>query len=167
MICPHHCVCQYAHRMDLSISRWIHAVETRQRKGHEFTDSGEDSLNNNEVSLPKTRRTINQCHAPSHPQVNFDDEILPQNNELLKFTMCLLPSNIEPKDLIASLPHDVEALVILSTENRKNLSGECGRTSLSNFTLVIYSLGQRLQSTFRPEDFGDSRFERNSFHAAV
>lgn len=57
-------------------------------------------------------------------QVNFDDEIAPQNNELLKFTMCLLPSNIEPKDLIASLPHDVEALVILSTESRKNLSGE-------------------------------------------
>lgn len=53
MICPHHCVCQYAHRMDLSISRWIHAVETRQRKGHEFTDSSEDSLNNNEVSLLK------------------------------------------------------------------------------------------------------------------
>jgi hypothetical protein len=57
-------------------------------------------------------------------QVTFDDEISPQNNELLKFTMCLLPSNIEPKDLIASLPHDVEALVLLSTENRKNLSGE-------------------------------------------
>lgn len=56
-------------------------------------------------------------------QVSFDD-ISPQNNELLKFTMCLLPSNIEPKDLIASLPHDVEALVLLSTENRKNLSGE-------------------------------------------
>lgn len=37
--------------------------------------------------------------------------------------MCLLPSNIEPKDLIASMPHDVEALVILSTESRKNLSG--------------------------------------------
>lgn len=37
--------------------------------------------------------------------------------------MCLLPSNIEPKDLIASLPHDVEALVVLSTENRKNMSG--------------------------------------------
>ena len=56
-------------------------------------------------------------------QVNFDDGISPQSNELLKFTMCLLPSNIEPKDLIASLPHDVEALVILSTESRKNLSG--------------------------------------------
>ncbi|CRL06507.1 CLUMA_CG019640, isoform A [Clunio marinus] len=103
MICPQHCVCQYAHRMDLSISRWIHAVETRQRKGHEFVDSSEDALTNNEV-------------------VTFEDDIQPQNNELLKFTMCLLPSNIEPKDLIASLPHDVEALVILSTENRKNLS---------------------------------------------
>jgi hypothetical protein len=57
-------------------------------------------------------------------QVAFDDDILPHHNELMKFIMCLLPSNIEPKDLIASLPHDVEALVMLSTENRKNLSGE-------------------------------------------
>jgi len=55
-------------------------------------------------------------------QVNFEDDISPQNNELLKFAMCLM-SNIEPKDLIASLPHDVEALVILTTENRKNMSG--------------------------------------------
>jgi hypothetical protein len=37
--------------------------------------------------------------------------------------MCLLQSNIEPKDLIASLPHDVEALVLMSTESRKNVSG--------------------------------------------
>ncbi|CAG9800066.1 unnamed protein product [Chironomus riparius] len=103
MICPHHCVCQFAHRMDLPIAKWIHSVETRQRKGHEFTDfEAEHHEHNNEV--------------------NFDDEISPQNNELLKFTMCLLPSNIEPKDLIASLPHDVEALVVLSTENRKNMS---------------------------------------------
>lgn len=53
MICPHHCVCQYAHRMDLSISRWIYAVETRQRKGHEFTGSSEDPTNDNEVKLCK------------------------------------------------------------------------------------------------------------------
>lgn len=37
--------------------------------------------------------------------------------------MCILQSNIEPKDLIASLPHDVEALVLMSTESRKNVSG--------------------------------------------
>lgn len=49
MICPHHCVCQYAHRMDLSIARWIHAVETRQRRGHEFTNSDEDPDSRNEV----------------------------------------------------------------------------------------------------------------------
>jgi len=57
MICPNHCVCQYAHKMDLSIARWIHTVETRQRKGHEYVvvDSREDSStessnsNNNEV----------------------------------------------------------------------------------------------------------------------
>jgi hypothetical protein len=53
-----------------------------------------------------------------------DEEISSHNNELLKFSMCLLPSNAEPRDLISSLPHDVEALVILSTESRKNLSGE-------------------------------------------
>lgn len=57
MICPHHCVCQYAHRMDLSISRWIHEVETRQRKGHEFSDSGEDTVNSNEVRL---RNSLNR-----------------------------------------------------------------------------------------------------------
>lgn len=67
-------------------------------------------------------------------QVSFDDDVLPHNNELLKFTMCLLPSNIEPKDLIASLPNDVEALVILSTENRKNLSGELRHCHLRNAT---------------------------------
>lgn len=49
---------------------------------------------------------------------------MPHNNELLKFTMCLLPPNVELKDLIASLPHDVEALVILSTESGKNMSGK-------------------------------------------
>lgn len=52
MICPQHCVCQYAHRMDLPVSRWIHSVETRQRKGHEFTEFEEDNNeNNNEVNL--------------------------------------------------------------------------------------------------------------------
>lgn len=121
MICPHHCVCQYAHRMDLSISRWVHEVETRQKKGHEFVDSDEEAANNEVInfclflliSMPKI----------NYSQIPYDDDISPQNNELLKFTMCLLPSNIEPKDLIASLPHDVEALVLLSTENRQNLSG--------------------------------------------
>lgn len=56
MICPHHCVCQYAHRMDLSISRWVHSVETRQRKGHEFIDnddSAEDPTINNEARAAK------------------------------------------------------------------------------------------------------------------
>lgn len=73
----------------------------------------------------------------------MDDGVSPQNNELLKFTMCLLPSNIEPKDLIASLPHDVEALVILSTESRKNLSGklqlELNSSYFMNFFIVLVS----------------------------
>ncbi|KAG5678342.1 hypothetical protein PVAND_008027 [Polypedilum vanderplanki] len=132
MICPQHCVCQYAHRMDLPIARWIHSVETRQRKGHEFIGFEEDNNENNN-------------------EVNFDDDILPVNNELLKFTMCLVPSHMEPKDLIASLPHDVQALVILSTENRKNMSVlvsdfnqlfdlrtlEVRGTRTSNFTLIF------------------------------
>lgn len=51
MICPHHCVCQFAHRMDLPIAKWVHSVETRQRKGYEFTDfEGEHQEHNNEVS---------------------------------------------------------------------------------------------------------------------
>lgn len=75
-----------------------------------------------------------------------DDDILPQNNELLKFTMCLLPSNIEPKDLIASLPHDVEALVLLSTENRKNLSGNC--IVMLTFTMLAHLLFTVLASDF-------------------
>lgn len=122
MICPQHCVCQYAHRMDLPISRWIHSVETRQRKGHEFVDLNDEPLlnNNNEVTFTILKKYSQYlCDF----QVTFDDDISPQNNELLKFTMCLLQSNTEPKDLIASLPHDVEALVILSTESRKNMSG--------------------------------------------
>lgn len=75
-------------------------------------------------------------------QVTFGDEVSPQNNELLKFSMCLLPANIEPKDLIASLPHDVEALVVLSTENRKNSSGtlrpysECFQETSLQFSLA-------------------------------
>lgn len=54
MICPQHCVCQYAHRMDLPIARWIHSVETRQKKGHEFVDLHDESMlnsNNNEVTF--------------------------------------------------------------------------------------------------------------------
>ena len=52
MICPQHCVCQYAHRMDLPIARWIHSVETRQKKGHEFVDLQDETVlnNNNEVA---------------------------------------------------------------------------------------------------------------------
>ena len=130
MICPQHCVCQYAHRMDLSISRWVHSVEKRQKKGHEFVESDEDAISNNEVRFEYEKKRITM--KPS--QIPIDDDIGPHNNELLKFTMCLLPSNIEPKDLIASLPHDVEALVLLSTENRKNLSGEvtCGVVTTNN-----------------------------------
>jgi hypothetical protein len=48
MICPIHCVCQFAHRMDLSISRWVHSVETRQKRGYE---SESTEINSNEVKI--------------------------------------------------------------------------------------------------------------------
>lgn len=59
MICPQQCVCKSAHRMDLSISRWVHAIETRQKqqqqqqqRGHDFMDaSSESGPSGNEVKI--------------------------------------------------------------------------------------------------------------------
>lgn len=56
MICPQQCVCQSAHRMDLSISRWVHAIETRQKqqqqqRGHDFMDASESGPSGNEVKI--------------------------------------------------------------------------------------------------------------------
>ena len=93
--------------MDLAISRWVNAIETRQKKGHEFNEMQHDSfVNNNEV--------------------NYEEDSSTQDNDLVKFSMCLLSANIETKDLIASLPHDVQALVILTgnTGLNKNVTGE-------------------------------------------
>jgi hypothetical protein len=54
--------------------------------------------------------------------------------------MCLLPSNIEPKDLIASLPHDVEALIVLSTEAQKNMSGNAKLIAAINLNRVFINI---------------------------
>lgn len=106
MICPQQCVCQYAHFMDLSIAKWINAIETRKQKGHEFVEEEhEDPVNENEAYFE-------------------GDESFKFNNEvLLKFVMCMMTSHINPKDLIDSLPHDVQALVLLYTGKDQNASG--------------------------------------------
>jgi hypothetical protein len=37
--------------VDLSIAKWINAIETRKQKGHEFVEEDEDhELNDNEVA---------------------------------------------------------------------------------------------------------------------
>lgn len=93
--------------MDLALSRWVYTIETRQKKGHEFNEMQHESLiNNNEV--------------------NYEEDSSTQDNDSVKFAMCFLSANIETKDLIASLPHDVQALVILTgnTGLNKNATGE-------------------------------------------
>lgn len=42
----------------------------------------------------------------------FEDDEMHLNNPLLKFSQCIVPSNYHIKDVISSIPSDVQALIL-------------------------------------------------------
>lgn len=164
MICPHHCVCQYAHRMDLSIARWIQAVETRQRKGHEFIDASDDTANNNEVKLWKI------IFRKIHQQA-----LLLRRSSTMTFyrkTMSCLNSRCacchrtsSRKTWLRPCPTMSRLWCYCRRRIGRTYRVIASSRSLSQCSFVIYSFGQRLQSTFRPEDARGARFEGDALNA--
>ena len=59
-----------------------------------------------------------------YSQVNFEDDSSFVNNDLVKFAMCMLQTNMDAKNLISTLPHDVQALVLIYTDNGRYMSGK-------------------------------------------
>ncbi|KAJ6639684.1 TLR4 interactor with leucine rich repeats [Pseudolycoriella hygida] len=96
IICPNSCVCQQSHFMDLSIARWI---QTRQSG---YDETAQAQTNENEAY--------------------YENDMSHTFNPFIKFAMCMLTDNGNIKNLLISLPQDVEALVLLYSGDNKNVS---------------------------------------------
>lgn len=69
-------------------------------------------------------------------QAYYEDDTGNTFNPFIKFAMCMLVDNGNTKNLLVSLPQDVEALVLLFSGDNKNVSSE--RLSCS-LTLRMWS----------------------------
>lgn len=55
----------------------------------------------------------------------LDDELSTTENPLVKSATCFLQQNMNVKDFIASLPTDLQVLVILYGGEKENITSEC------------------------------------------
>lgn len=104
--CPQGCVCQYAHLMDLPISRWINHMQQKyflstQNEDNELNEN--DDLKNNESS--------------------YEEDYNYLMNPLIKQATCIIQEDTDVKQLINSLPNDMQALILLYTGIGKNKTG--------------------------------------------
>ncbi|XP_073822727.1 uncharacterized protein [Musca autumnalis] len=97
--CPQGCVCQYAHLMDLPISRWINHMQQRYSYSND-NDGTEDLINNNESS--------------------YEGDLSYTMNPFVKQATCIMQEDTNAEKLINALPHDMQALVLLYTGMGKN-----------------------------------------------
>lgn len=109
MKCPRGCVCQYAHFMDLPISRWINYLQVKRpdrsvgSRGSS-QETQEELVNDNEVMY------------------EGDDSFM--DNPFIKQATCILQVENDLNELVTQLPADLQALVILYTAEGKNKTGE-------------------------------------------
>lgn len=102
--CPQGCVCQYAHLMDLPISRWINHMQQRYLNSNNNVDNTEDLINNNESS--------------------FENDLSYTMNPFIKQATCIMQEDTNAENLINALPHDMQALVLLYTGIGRNKTGK-------------------------------------------
>lgn len=109
--CPQGCVCQYAHLMDLPISRWINYMqqkyllspnEQQQQVEQNGDNENDEDFMNNDSSY------------------GSEDYIM---NPFVKQATCIIQEDTDTQELINSLPHDMQALILLYTGVGKNKTG--------------------------------------------
>ncbi|GAB0094389.1 Leucine-rich repeat [Sergentomyia squamirostris] len=90
IICPNQCVCQYEPFLDLSISRWILGASKVVREEPEDKD-----VLGNEILLDSDSETL--------------------GNPFIKTVTCIVQAETNTRSLLASLPQDLSALVLISS----------------------------------------------------
>lgn len=116
IVCPTHCVCQRAHLRDLSIGRWTSGQQAEEAATTWHLAETRPAHNHNEVS-ERTGRAfqLNFETQTVRFQVEYgeDGNESGDENPFLKQAMCMLPDKSNAKDVLLSLPPDVQALVLL------------------------------------------------------
>ncbi|XP_055303660.1 uncharacterized protein LOC129569142 [Sitodiplosis mosellana] len=97
MFCPNQCVCQRSPFMDLSVSRWIQGLRR------------EDVENN--------QKETERAYGGIFNDAFFENDESHLRNPYVKFVMCMLQGDVIAKDLVVSLPQDMQALVLLHNGN--------------------------------------------------
>ncbi|XP_063700458.1 protein slit-like [Culicoides brevitarsis] len=97
MECPFGCACQHTHMNDLSVTRWINGMSRKKMVDTDF--AAEDT---NDAML--------------------EDEFSNSENPLVKSATCFLQQKTNVKDFIASLPTDLQVLVVLYGGGKENIT---------------------------------------------
>lgn len=111
--CPQECVCQYAHLIDLPISRWINFMQKHilVKAQNEENDLDEHETDNN------VNKADSNEQWPSGGVENY------KTNPFIKQATCIIQEDTETERLISSLPNDMQALVLLYTGVGKSKMG--------------------------------------------
>ncbi|XP_065358739.1 toll-like receptor 3 [Calliphora vicina] len=108
--CPQGCVCQYAHLMDLPISRWINYMQQRYSTPMPNEDNENDINNVNEDSDSDLMNN----------ESSYESDYSYLMNPFIKQATCIIQEDTNTEQLINSLPHDMQALILLYTGVGKN-----------------------------------------------
>ncbi|XP_053961152.1 insulin-like growth factor-binding protein complex acid labile subunit [Anastrepha ludens] len=117
--CPVYCVCQYAHFIELPISRWIQHMQARRPRSDGDAADGEDA----DVWHFNHDDRYEQAHKSDkdlYESYGDDDAYL--TNPFMKQATCILQEDTNIEELTQALPHDLHALVLLYTSSGKNKS---------------------------------------------
>ncbi|XP_075149216.1 uncharacterized protein LOC142223241 [Haematobia irritans] len=104
LFCPQGCVCQYAHLSDLPISHWINNMQQK------FSSSKDNSI----TETPDEQDLINNNES------NYGGDLSYLDNPFIKQSTCIIQEDTDTEKLINSLPHDIQALVLLYTGIGRN-----------------------------------------------
>ncbi|XP_055853024.1 leucine-rich repeat-containing protein 15-like [Episyrphus balteatus] len=105
MKCPKGCVCQYAHFMDLQISRWINFMQIKHQ---------DRSIGSRGSSQETQEELVNEN------EVMFDGDEGFNDNPFIQQVTCILQVENDVSELVSQLPVDLQALVLLYTAEGKN-----------------------------------------------
>ncbi|XP_013102275.2 toll-like receptor 13 [Stomoxys calcitrans] len=99
--CPQGCVCQYAHFSDLPISHWINFMQQKASSSATGNAAPDDDLINDNES-------------------NYEGDLSYLINPFVKQSTCIIQEDTDTEKLIGTLPHDIQALVLLYTGIGRN-----------------------------------------------
>lgn len=127
--CPQGCVCQYAHLMDLHISRWINYMQQKyKRSTFHQENQAETSTEEDEENLVNNNEST------------YEGDMSYLKNPFIKQATCIIQEDTDAKALINVLPHDMQALILLYTGVGRNKSGMMQSPQFSGFMCLFFIL---------------------------